>query len=143
MYNIVAKKTVVVRVPIPANPTANVEYKFENINDLSGNNIIIYGIQAYNAAQLIKDNTGTDVVDATASTGIVVNILNSKSEYIHQNVPYLDFIKQSNSGIVFLQKPLIISLTDCSISITSKLGNVAGGGATSALFKLFYEIVKA
>lgn len=142
MYNIVAKKTVLVAAPIPANPTAGVEYKFENLNDLSGNNIIIYGIQAYTSNQLVKNDNGTDVVDGTAAQGIVVNIQNTHNEYIHQYTPYIDFVKQSNNGVVFLQKPLKISLTNCSIVIFAKQGNVNAGGATVALFKLFYEIVK-
>ena len=62
MNNIIVKQSQLVTATIDGTPTVNRRYKFNDIPNLSRNNIILYGIEAYSASQLSNTSDGSDVV---------------------------------------------------------------------------------
>ena len=51
MNNIIVKQSQLVTATFNGTPTVNRRYKFDDIPNLSRNNIILYGIEAYSAAR--------------------------------------------------------------------------------------------
>jgi hypothetical protein len=111
-------------------------YYFQDIPNLSRNNIIVYGIEAFTESQLAIAPSGSTVVGA--STGIVVTLRdNNKQEFMYQ-VPYFTLIRANNAGLIVMMKPRIINLTDCYVSLTSASGLTA---SEVACFNLYYDLI--
>ena len=96
MNNIIVKQSQLVTATIDGTPTVNRRYKFNDIPNLSRNNIILYGIEAYSASQLSKTSDGSDVVAAADALGLTVTLKdNQNNEFIYQ-MPYYNLIRSVN-----------------------------------------------
>jgi len=138
MNNIIIKQSQLVTATFEGTPTVNRRYKFDDIPNLSRNNIILYGIEAYSAAQLSNTSDGSDVVSAADSLGITVTLKdNQNNEFIYQ-MPYYNLIRSNNGGFVILLEPKIINLTDCYVQINN-VGALANGD--KAIFNFYYDFV--
>ena len=138
MNNIIIKQSQLVTATFEGTPTVNRRYKFDDIPNLSRNNIILYGIEAYSAAQLSNTSDGSDVVAAADSLGITVTLKdNQNNEFIYQ-MPYYNLIRSNNGGFVILLEPKIINLTDCYVQINN-VGALANGD--KAVFNFYYDFV--
>ena len=138
MNNIIIKQSQLVTATIDGTPTVNRRYKFNDIPNLSRNNIILYGIEAYSASQLSKTSDGSDVVSAADALGLTVTLKdNQNNEFIYQ-MPYYNLIRSVNGGFVILLEPKIINLTDCYVQINNVL-SLANGD--EAVFNFYYDFV--
>ena len=121
MNNIIIKQSQLVTATFEGTPTVNRRYKFDDIPNLSRNNIILYGIEAYSADQLSNTADGADVLAAADSLGVTVTLKdNQNNEFIYQ-MPYYNLIRSNNGGFVILLEPKIINLTDCYVQINNAL----------------------
>ena len=112
MNNIIVKQSQLVTATFDGTPTVNRRYKFDDIPNLSRNNIILYGIEAYSAAQLVSTSDGSDVVAAADTLGVTVTLKdNQNNEFMYQ-MPYYNLIRSNNGGFVILLEPKIINLTE-------------------------------
>lgn len=138
MNNIIIKQSQLVTATINGTPTINRRYKFNDIPNLSRNNIILYGIEAYSADQLSNTSDGSDILSAADSLGVTVTLKdNQNNEFIYQ-MPYYNLIRANNGGFVILLEPKIINLTDCYVQINNALGINAGD---TAVFNFYYDFV--
>ena len=138
MNNIIIKQSQLVTATFEGTPTVNRRYKFDDIPNLSRNNIILYGIEAYSAAQLSNTSDGSDVVSAADSLGVTVTLKdNQNNEFVYQ-MPYYNLIRSNNGGFVILLEPKIINLTDCYVQINN-VGTLANGD--KAIFNFYYDFV--
>lgn len=138
MNNIIVKQSQLVTATFDGTPTVNRRYKFDDIPNLSRNNIILYGIEAYSAAQLVKSADGSDVIAAADTLGVTVTLKdNQNNEFVYQ-MPYFNLIRSNNGGFVILLEPKIINLTDCYVQINSALGLADGD---KAVFNFYYDFV--
>jgi hypothetical protein len=136
MNNIIIKNSQLVTATFEGTPTVNRRYKFNDIPNLSRNNIILYGIEAFSASQLSKTSDGSDVIAAADTLGVTVTLKdNENNEFIYQ-IPYFDLIRSNNGGFVILLEPKIINLTDCYVQINNVLGIQTGD---QAVFNFFYD----
>ena len=88
MNNIIIKNSQLVTATIEGIPTVNRRYKFNDIPNLSRNNIVLYGIEAYSASQLANTSDGQDVVSLADTLGLTVTLKdNNQNEFIYQ-MPY-------------------------------------------------------
>lgn len=138
MNNIIVKQSQLVTASIDGTPTVNRKYKFDDIPNLSRNNIILYGIEAYSAAQLVSTSDGSDVISAADSLGVTVTLKdNQNNEFIYQ-MPYTNLIRSNNGGFVILLEPKVINLTDCYVQINNALALADGD---KAVFNFYYDFV--
>jgi hypothetical protein len=138
MNNIIIKQSQLVTATINGTPTINRRYKFNDIPNLSRNNIILYGIEAYSADQLTNTSDGSDILSAADTLGVTVTLKdNQNNEFIYQ-MPYYNLIRSNNGGFVILLEPKIINLTDCYVQINNALGIVSGD---VAVFNFYYDFV--
>ena len=138
MNNIIIKQSQLVTATIDGTPTVNRRYKFNDIPNLSRNNIILYGIEAYSASQLSKTSDVSDVVAAADALGLTVTLKdNNNNEFIYQ-MPYYNLIRSVNGGFVILLEPKIINLTDCYVQINNVLSLADGD---EAVFNFYYDFV--
>jgi hypothetical protein len=138
MNNIIIKQSQLVTATFDGTPTVNRRYKFDDIPNLSRNNIILYGIEAYSAAQLSNVADGSDVIAAADTLGVTVTLKdNQNNEFVYQ-MPYYNLIRSNNGGFVILLEPKIINLTDCYVQINNVLGLANGD---KAVFNFYYDFV--
>lgn len=136
MNNLVIKRSQIVEAKLSGSLAVGNRYYFQDIPNLSRNNIIVYGIEAFIDAQLAVAPSGNTVVGA--STGILVTLRdNNKQEFMYQ-VPYYTLIRANNAGLIVMMKPRIINLTDCYVSLTSTSGLTAN---EVAAFNLYYDLI--
>ena len=100
MNNIIVKQSQLVTATIDGTPTVNRRYKFNDIPNLSRNNIIL--------TVTLKDN--------------------QNNEFIYQ-MPYTNLIRSNNGGFVILLEPKVINLTDCYVQINNVLALADGDQA--------------
>jgi len=138
MNNIIIKNSQLVTATIEGTPTVNRRYKFNDIPNLSRNNIVLYGVEAYSASQLANTSDGQDVVALADTLGLTVTLKdNNQNEFIYQ-MPYYNLIRSENGGFVILIEPKIINLTDCYVQINNTLGLANGD---QAVFNFYYDFV--
>ena len=138
MNNIIIKNSQLVTATFEGTPTVTRRYKFNDIPNLSRNNIVLYGIEAYSASQLTNTSDGQDVIAATDALNVTVTLKdNNQNEFIYQ-MPYYNLIRSQNGGFVILLEPKIINLTDCYVQINN-VGSIAAGD--QAVFNFYYDFV--
>lgn len=136
MNNLVIKRSQIVEAKLAGSLAVGNRYFFQDIPNLSRNNIIVYGIEAFTSTQLSKAPSGATTVPV--STGIVVTLRdNQKQEFMYQ-VPYFTLIRANNAGLIVMLKPRIINLTDCYVNLTATAGLTVN---EVACFNLYYDLI--
>jgi hypothetical protein len=138
MNNLIIKRSQIVEAQFTGSPSLGKKYNFLEIPNLSRNNIILYGFEAFTAAQLSVTPNNNVVIPQADQVGVVVTLRdNNKREFVYQ-VPYYTLIRANNGGFIIMVKPRIINLTDCYVQITD-VGTITGNMV--AAFNLYYSIV--
>ena len=136
MNNLVIKRSQIVEAKLQGSLAVGNRYYFQDIPNLSRNNVVVYGIEAFTDSELSVAPSGSTTVGS--STGIVVTLRdNQKKEFMYQ-VPYYTLIRAFNAGLIVMMKPRIINLTDCFISLTSTTGLSLN---EVAAFNLYYDLI--
>lgn len=136
MNNLVIKRSQIVEAKLAGSLAVGNRYFFQDIPNLSRNNIIVYGIEAFTETQLAVAPSGLTTVGT--STGIVVTLRdNQKQEFMYQ-VPYFTLIRANNAGLIVMMKPRIINLTDCYVNLTDVTGLTVN---EVAAFNLYYDLI--
>jgi len=136
MNNLVIKRSQVVEAKLSGSVGVGQRYYFLDVPQLSRNNIVVYGIEAFTSSQLATTPSGNTVV--SSNTGIVVTLRdNFKQEFLYQ-IPAYTLVRANNAGLIVLLKPRIINLTDCYVQLTNTTGLSAN---QSVAFNLYYDLV--
>jgi len=136
MNNLIIKRSQIVEAKLSGSVSTGNRYYFTDIPNLSRNNCIIYGIEAFTDSELSTAPSGSTVVGT--STGIAVTLRdNQKKEFMYQ-VPYYTLIRSNNAGLIVMMKPRIINLTDCYITVTNTTGLSVN---EVAAFNLYYDLI--
>jgi hypothetical protein len=119
-------------------PATGKKYQFTEIPNISRNNIVIYGFEAFTATQLAVTPNNNTVVASGVSDQLVVTLIdNDNKERVYQ-LPYYTAIRSLNGGFVLMVKPFILNLTRSYVQITSATGINANEVAS---INLYYSIV--
>ena len=138
MNNLIIKRSQLVEAQFTGTPAVGKKYQFTEIPNLSRNNIIVYGIEAFTTSQLAITPNNNVVVNSSAPTGIVVTLVdNNNKERIYQ-LPYYTAIRSLNGGFVLMFKPFILNLTRSYVQLTDTT-NIAANEVAS--FNIYYSIV--
>jgi len=136
MNNLVIKRSQIVEAKLQGNLAVGNRYYFKDIPNLSRNNVVIYGIEAFTDSELSVAPSGSTTVGS--STGIVVTLRDNQKKEFMYNVPYYTLIRANNAGLIVMMKPRIINLTDCYVSLTSTSGLTLN---EVAAFNLYYDLI--
>jgi len=136
MNNLIIKRSQIVEAKLSGSVSTGNRYYFTDIPNLSRNNCIIYGIEAFTDSELSTAPSGSTVVGT--STGIAVTLRdNQKKEFMYQ-VPYYTLIRSNNAGLIVMMKPRILNLTDSYITLTNTTGLSVN---EVAAFNLYYDLI--
>jgi len=137
--NIVVKRSQLVTAKIAGTPATLKKYKFQDIPNLSKNNIVVYGFEVYGADQLSISPEGLTIVPSSTIPGVTITLRdNKKQEFVYQ-LPAYSAVRANNGGLAIIIEPRVINLTDCYIQLT----NTSGISADQAIcVNLYYDIIK-
>ena len=136
MNNLVIKRSQIVEAKLQGNLAVGNRYYFKDIPNLSRNNVVIYGIEAFTDSELSVAPSGATTVGT--STGIVVTLRDNQKKEFMYNVPYYTLIRANNAGLIVMMKPRILNLTDSYISLTNTTGLTLN---EVAAFNLYYDLI--
>jgi hypothetical protein len=138
MNNLIIKRSQLIEAQFTGTPAAGKKYQFTEIPNISRNNIIVYGFEAFTATQLAVTPNNNTVVASSVSDQLVVTLIdNDNKERVYQ-LPYYTAIRSLNGGFVLMVKPFILNLTRSYVQITSATGINANEVAS---FNLYYSII--
>ena len=138
MNNLIIKRSQLIEAQFTGTPAAGKKYQFTEIPNISRNNIVIYGFEAFTATQLAVTPNNNTVVASGVSDQLVVTLIdNDNKERVYQ-LPYYTAIRSLNGGFVLMVKPFILNLTRSYVQITSATGINANEVAS---INLYYSIV--
>jgi hypothetical protein len=138
MNNLIIKRSQLIEAQFTGTPAAGKKYQFTEIPNISRNNIIVYGFEAFTATQLAVTPNNNTVVASGVSDQLVVTLIdNDNKERVYQ-LPYYTAIRSLNGGFVLMVKPFILNLTRSYVQITSASGINANEVAS---FNLYYSII--
>jgi hypothetical protein len=133
MYSLAIKRTQLVECVLNTVAVGQ-RFQFQDVPEISRNNIVLYGIEAFTATQLVTSPDARTVVPI--GTGLVVNLKNALNEEFVYNIPYFSLIRSQNGGFFFsFAEGIDIQLTNCTVQITNNTSLVAN---QAAVFNLVY-----
>ena len=138
MNNLIIKRSQLIEAQFTGTPAAGKKYQFTEIPNISRNNIIVYGFEAFTATQLAVTPNNNTVVAAGVSDQLVVTLIDSDNKERIYQLPYYTAIRSLNGGFVLVVKPFILNLTRSYVQITSATGINANEVAS---FNLYYSII--
>jgi len=138
MNNLIIKRSQLIEAQFTGTPATGKKYQFTEIPNISRNNIVIYGFEAFTATQLAVTPNNNTVVASGVSDQLVVTLIdNDNKERVYQ-LPYYTAIRALNGGFVLMVKPFILNLTRSYVQITSATGISTNEVAS---INLYYSIV--
>jgi hypothetical protein len=138
MNNLIIKRSQLIEAQFTGTPAAGKKYQFTEIPNISRNNIIVYGFEAFTATQLAVTPNNNTVVASSVSDQLVVTLIDSDNKERIYQLPYYTAIRSLNGGFVLMVKPFILNLTRSYVQITSASGINANEVAS---FNLYYSII--
>lgn len=138
MNNLIIKRSQLIEAKIVGTPTTGKKYNFTQVPNISRNNIVIYGFEAFTSTQLAVSTNGNTTIPASAGAEIVVTFVDTDNvERIFQ-IPYYTLISSLNGGFVKMVKPFVLNLTKCFVQLVSTTNTSAN---QSVSINLYYSIV--
>lgn len=137
MNNLIIKRSQQIEFRLTGSLATGKRYFATDIPNLSRNNIVVYGIEFFAAAQEATTPTGNPVVGTT--TGIAVTLRDNKKQEFMYQVPMFTLVRANNAGLIVLLKPRIINLTDCYVQITNTTGLTLNDSVAA---NIYYDIVE-
>ena len=138
MNNLIIKRSQLIEAQFTGTPATGKKYQFTEIPNISRNNIVIYGFEAFTATQLAVTPNNNTVVAAGVSDQLVVTLIDDDNKERVYQLPYYTAIRSLNGGFVLMVKPFILNLTRSYVQITSATGISANEVAS---INLYYSIV--
>jgi hypothetical protein len=138
MNNLIIKRSQLVEAQFTGTPAAGKKYQFTEVPNISRNNVIIYGFEAFSATQISTTPNNNTVIAAADTDQICVTLIdNNNLERIYQ-LPYYTAIRSLNGGFVLMVQPFILNLTRSYVQLTDATGV---GSDEVAVLNLYYSIV--
>lgn len=138
MNNLIIKRSQLIEVQFSGTPAAGARYQFTEVPNISRNNILIYGFEAFSATQLAVTPNQNTVIAASVQDQLTLTLVdNNNNERIYQ-IPYYTAIRSLNGGFVLMVKPFVLNLTKSYAVLTNATGVNSG---EVACLNLYYSII--
>lgn len=138
MNNLIIKRSQLIEAQFSGVVATGKKYPFTQVPNLSRNNIIIYGFEAFSNTQLSVTPSNNNVISSSATDQLVITFVDDKNvERVYQ-IPYYTLISSLNGGFIKMVKPFILNLTRSYVQITSTTGISTDEVAS---INLYYSII--
>lgn len=117
MQNAIIHRSVLAEARITATPAIGQRFFFDDIPDISKNNIVVYGIIGYSATQLATSPQQRTVIAAAGVPSIALTIVDANNVQLVQQMPVYDTVRSLNGGFVATFDNLPMNLTRSYIEI--------------------------
>jgi hypothetical protein len=117
MQNAIIHRSVLAEARITATPAIGQRFFFDDIPDISKNNIVVYGIIGYSATQLATSPQQRPVIAAAGVPSIALTIVDANNVQLVQQMPIYDSVRSLNGGFVATFDNLPMNLTRSYIEI--------------------------
>ncbi len=117
MQNAIIERSVLAEARIVAAPGIGQRYFFDDIPDISKNNILVYGIIGYSATQMVTSPQQRPVIAAAAVPSVSFTLVDSNNVQLVQQMAVYDTIRSLNGGFVAIFDNLPMNLTRSYIEI--------------------------
>lgn len=119
MNNLIIKRSQIIEAQVTGSVAVGKKYQFLEIPNLSRNNIILYGFEAYTRQQLRATPMGNDTILAADAHNVVLSFRDTnKVEFVYQT-PIYNLIRSNVGGFITMIEPRLINLTDSYIQLTN------------------------
>jgi len=137
MNNLIIKRSQLCEAQITGSVAVGKRYNFLEIPNLSQNNILLYGFEAYTRNQLNASPQGNPVIPTADAQNVVVTLRDiNKVEFVYQ-VPIFNLIRSNVGGFITMITPRLINLTDSYVQLVAP-GTVSVDD--SVVFNLYYSL---
>lgn len=137
MNNLILKRSQLIEAQLTGTGLNTKSY-FQQIPNLSRNNIKVYGIEVYTATQLAKSVSNATVLPASALPSLTVTLVDKNGQFPIQDLPVYNLVRSLNSGFVTLLANFEMNLTACYINNVDT-ANLNTGQVL--LFNLYYSLI--
>jgi hypothetical protein len=117
MQNVIIHRSVLAEARITATPAIGQRFFFDDIPDISKNNIVVYGIIGYSATQLSTSPQQRTVIAAAGIPSVALTIVDANNVQLVQQMPVYDTVRSLNGGFVATFDNLPMNLTRSYIEI--------------------------
>lgn len=138
MNNLIIKRSQLIEAQLVGTPAVGKKYQFNEVPNISRNNIILYGIEVFTASQLSTTPNNNTVVATGIAPNLVITLVDNNNKEIVYQLPYYTAIRSLNGGFVLMFKPFIFNLGRSYVQLTNATGAVAN---TVASVNIYYSIV--
>lgn len=138
MNNLIIKRSQIVEFQFTGTPSTLKRYGALPNPQLQRNNVILYGIECFTAAQLTATPTGNTVIADADKDQVVVTLVDTNKDQFIYNFPITSLIRSDVGGFVTLFKPRLINLNDCYVQLTDATG-VSQDEVVA--FNFYYQLV--
>jgi hypothetical protein len=137
MNNLIIQRSQLAEAQITGSVAIGKRYPFLEIPNMSQNNVLLYGFEAYTRNQLNASPQGNDVIPTADSNNVVVTFRDiNKVEFVYQ-VPIFNLIRSNVGGFITMITPRLINLTDSYVQIVNA-GTISLDD--SVVFNLYYSL---
>jgi hypothetical protein len=117
MQNAIVSRSVLAEARITAAPAIGQTYKFDNIPNMSMNNILVYGIIGYSATQLVTSPQQRPVIAAAGVPSLALSIVDSNQNLLVWRMPIYDTVRSLNGGFIAVFDDIPMNLTQSYIEV--------------------------
>jgi hypothetical protein len=136
MNNLIIKRSQLIEAEVQSLAVGQ-KFQFKEIPNLSRNNIMLYGFEAYTRTQLRTSPQGNNTLLAADAHNVVVSFRDTnKVEFVYQ-VPLFNLVRSNVGGFITMITPRLINLTDSYIQLVNA-GSVTAGEAV--VLNLYYSL---
>ena len=139
MQNAIVHRSVLAEARITAAPAVGQRYFFDDIPDISKNNIAVYGIIGYSAAQLLLSPAQRTVIAAAGVPSLAFTLVDSNNVELVQRMPVYDTVRSLNGGFIAVFDNLAMNLTRSYIEVMATTSLNSG---ESWVCELLYRYIK-
>lgn len=138
MNNLVIKRSQLVEFQVTGTPTTLKRYAPIPIPNLSRNNILLYGVEAFTRNQLSATPSGNVVVNSLQQNQAIITFMDVNKDQFIYNFPLFSLIRSNVGGFVTLFQPRLINLTDSYLQLTSAAGILTN---EVVAINLYYQLI--
>jgi hypothetical protein len=135
MYSLIGKRFQLVQAPIRGT-SFGTRCIFDNVQNISANNVRLYGVEFYSATQLAVSPQSQTVLPATAAPSLSLNLVLSNNDIPIESIPVYNLIRSNTGGFITTFNGLEITLQNCFVQVSDTTGLTVG---QVALFGFWYD----
>lgn len=135
MYSLIGKRFQLVQAPI-RNTSFGTRCIFDNVQNISANNVRLYGVEFYTATQLAVSPQNQTVLPASAAPSLSLNLVLSNNDIPIESIPVYNLIRSNTGGFITTFNGLEITLQNCFVQVSDTTGLTVG---QVALFGFWYD----